>query len=166
MTNPATHYDIDIRRDGTWYYQGTPIRRPALVKLFSTVLQRDAGGAYWLVTPAERGQITVEDSPFLAVEVRSAGEGLAQELFLRTNMDEWVAVGPDHPLRFSFCPAYGAAVPYVLVRGGLEARVVRPVYYALAALMVESPTEKGLYGLWSKGRFYALDNERNGERAA
>lgn len=161
MTIRAERYDIAIRRDGTWYYQGTPIRRPALAKLFSTALQRDSAGAYWLITPAERGQITVEDSPFLAVELQIKGSGLSQVLLLRTNMDEWVTVGPDHPLRFSSCPDSGAFVPYVLVRKGLEARVVRSVYYELAALMVESETEQGLYGLWSQGQFYAPERDKD-----
>src|SRR5487761_1763401 len=90
---------IRIARDGAWHHHGSPIGRLALVKLFASVLRRDADGSYWLVTPAERGRIEVEDAPFLAVELTVAGEGCGQQLIFRTNLDDIVTAGPDHPLR-------------------------------------------------------------------
>ena len=93
------HFDIHIDRDGSWFYRGTPINRASLVKLFSTVLERDAEGVYWLVTPAERGRITVDDAPFLAVELERSGEGAAQELSFRTNLGDFVTADAVHPLR-------------------------------------------------------------------
>jgi hypothetical protein len=128
--------DLDIRigMDGTWFYHGTPIGRKALVKLFSTVLQRDANGDYWLVTPAEKGRIEVEDAPFVAVELIVEGAGPKQVLKLRTNVDDIVAVDSDHPLRVTHDSESGEPRPYVLVRDGLEARLNRPVFYELVAL--------------------------------
>ena len=149
-------YDIRIAADGVWYHEGRPIRRPALVKLFASVLQRDAAGDYWLITPAERGRITVEDAPFVAVEAEWRGDGL----WLRTNLDDWVAVSPDHPIRV----AYGkegasggtdAPRPYVMVHRGLEALIARPVFYELAEAAVE---RGGRLGIWSAGSFFELDS--------
>jgi hypothetical protein len=128
--------DLDIRigRDGTWFYHGTPIGRKALVKLFSTVLQRDANGEYWLVTPVEKGRIEVEDVPFVAVELIVEGAGSQRLLKLRTNVDDIVAVDAEHPLRVTHDSASGEPRPYVLVRDGLEARLNRPVFYELVEL--------------------------------
>lgn len=128
--------DLDIRIgwDGTWFYHGTPIGRKALVKLFSTVLQRDANGEYWLVTPVEKGRIEVEDAPFVAVELFVEGAGPEQVLKLRTNVDDIVAVDADHPLRVTQDSESGEPRPYVLVRDGLEARLNRPVFYELVEL--------------------------------
>lgn len=128
--------DLDIRigRDGTWFYHGTPIGRKALVKLFSTVLQRDANGEYWLVTPVEKGRIEVEDVPFVAVELIVEGAGSQRLLKLRTNVDDIVAVDAEHPLRVTHESASGEPRPYVLVRDGLEARLNRPVFYELVEL--------------------------------
>ena len=94
-------FQMRIARDGTWYHQGSPIRRVALVKLFSTVLRRDDDGDYWLVTPVERGRIEVEDVPFTAVEMNVKGKGKDQVLSFRTNLDEIVNVDADHPLRIA-----------------------------------------------------------------
>lgn len=151
------HFDIRIARDGTWFYRGLPIARLPLVRLFSTVLRRDADGSYWLVTPAERGRITVDDAPFVAVEVTVAGEGREQQLIFRTNVDDSVAADSDHPLRVVNDAATGEPNPYVLVRNGLEARLSRPVFYEL----VERGTEErvgdtALFGVWSKGKFFPL----------
>ncbi|HEX6441285.1 MAG TPA: DUF1285 domain-containing protein, partial [Stellaceae bacterium] len=88
-----------IARDGTWYYRGSPINRIPLVKLFASVLRRETDGSYWLLTPAERGRVTVEDAPFIAVAVEVQGTGRAQQLIFRTNLDEIVTAGPEHPLR-------------------------------------------------------------------
>ena len=122
---------IHIARDGSWFYRGSPITRARLVKLFATVLRREADGSFWLVTPAERGRITVEDAPFLAVELAAEGEGAAQALTFRTNLDEIVTADAEHPIRVATDPASGAPSPYILVRGGLEARLTRAVFYEL-----------------------------------
>ena len=101
-----------IARDGAWFYRGSPIGRLPLVKLFASVLRREADGSYWLVTPAERGRIEVEDVPFLAVELTVAGEGRGQQLIFRTNLDDIVTAGPDHPLRVETA-ASGEPAPYI-----------------------------------------------------
>jgi len=147
-------FAIRIGRDGTWYYQGTPIGRKPLVKLFASVLRREADGTYWLVTPAERGRIVVDDAPFVAVECEPKGRGREQVLAFRTNLDEWVEAGPERPLRVA--ESAGEPSPYVLVRPGLEALIARPVYYQLAELAVPDPEDPQALGLWSKGRFFRL----------
>jgi len=145
-----------IARDGTWFYRGTPIARLPLVKLFASVLRREADGGYWLVTPAERGPIEVEDAPFLAVEVTREGEGRAQRLIFRTNIDEFVTAGPDHPLRTELA-ADGEPSPYIRVRAGLEARLARAVFYELVELGVEEPEgDAVIFGVWSEGVFFPL----------
>lgn len=130
LWNPPFCGDIDMRiaRDGTWFYGGTPIGRPALVRLFASVLRKDED-RFVLVTPVEKVGIAVEDAPFLAVEM-ACGEGAEPSIRLRTNVDDWVEVGPDHPLRFE-PGASGGLKPYVRVRGDLWALVARPVFYDL-----------------------------------
>jgi hypothetical protein len=155
------HFDIHIAGDGSWFYRGTPIKRSALVRLFSTVLRRDAAGTYWLSTPAERGRITVADVPFLAIDldVRDAASGRDQTLIFRTNVDDTVAIGADHPLRVETDEATGAPRPYILVRDGLEARVIRPVFYRLVELGREERVGgTAQFGVWSKGKFFPLGN--------
>ena len=148
--------DMRIARDGTWFYRGSPIERPALVKLFASVLRREADGSYWLVTPAERGRVVVEDAPFIAVEVDREGEGRDQRLIFRTNLDEIVTAGPDHPLRIE-TTADGTPAPYILVRPGLEARLSRPVFYELAELGgKEQIAGETRFGVWSCGLFFEL----------
>ena len=143
-----------IARDGTWFYRGTPIARPRLVKLFASVLRREADGSYWLVTPVERGRLTVEDAPFLAVEVNSEGSGRSRRLSFRTNLDEIVAAGPEHRLRGE-TSANGEPAPYILVARGLEARLNRPVFYELVDLAdAERGAGGGPFGLWSDGVFF------------
>jgi hypothetical protein len=151
------HFDIRIARDGTWFHRGSPIGRLPLVRLFSTVLRRDEGGAYWLVTPAERGRITVDDAPFVAVEVTVTGDGRDQQLIFRTNVDDTVAADGDHPLRVVNHAATGEPNPYVLVRDGLEARLSRPVFYELVERGIEERVgDATLFGVWSKGKFFPL----------
>lgn len=147
-------YDIRIAADGTWYHQGVPIRRAGLVRLFSGVLRRDDAGDYWLVTPAERGRIRVDDAPFVAVACTVDGEGRHQRLVFRTNTDAEVTAGPDHPIRVAFDPARDEPRPYVMVRDRLEALILRPVYYQLADLAVEWDDR---LGVWSGGAFFPLD---------
>jgi uncharacterized protein len=151
------HFDIGIARDGTWHYRGSPIGRMALVRLFSTVLRRESDGTFWLQTPVERGRITVEDAPFVAVELTRRGDGRDQELIFRTNVDDTVAAGADHPLRMVTDPATEAPNPYILVRNGLEARLNRPVFYELVELGREERVgDATLFGVWSKGKFFPL----------
>jgi uncharacterized protein len=154
-------FGLKIARDGRWWHEGRPIERLALVKLFATVLRRAPDGSHWLVTPVERGRIEVEDAPFVAVELAVEGEAERQQISLRSNLDEWVAVGPHHPLRLRRSIAPGgevALVPYVEVRDGLEARLARPVYYQLVELGEERSLEgRNRFGVWSGGRFYPLD---------
>jgi len=148
--------DIRIARDGNWHYRGSPIGRLPLVKLFASVLHREADGAYWLVTPAERGRILVDDAPFLAVELTVAGKGCEQQLIFRTNLDDIVTAGTDHPLRVEAAPS-GEPQPYILVRDRLEARLSRPVFYELAALALDtSVAGKTQLGVWSNGVFFRL----------
>jgi uncharacterized protein len=145
-----------IARDGTWFYRNSPIGRLPLVKLFATVLRRDETGQYWLVTPAERGRIEVEDVPFIAVELDATGDGRAQELVFRTNLDEIVTADRDHPLRVEDRIA-GGPQPYLGVRNGLEARLARPVFYRLVELGCEERIgDAVVFGAWSKQVFFPL----------
>src|ERR1700748_3228918 len=136
--NPAYCGDslMRIARDGSWSHAGAPIRRPALVRLFSTILRKDDDG-FMLVTPAEKLSIAVEDVPFLAVMMAVQGKDRDQTLIFTTNVGDDVTAGRDHLLRFAPDPVTGAPIPYLHVRGGLEARVARPVYYALVEQAVE-----------------------------
>lgn len=145
-----------IARDGTWYYRGSPIGRPSLVKLFASVLRRETDNRYWLVTPAERGRIEVEDVPFLAVELTVQGEGHGQRLIFRTNLDEFVTAGPGNPLRVETA-ASGEPAPYILVRDRLEARLARSVFYELVELGGEDRIDGRIeFGIWSKETFFRL----------
>jgi hypothetical protein len=154
--NPPYCGDIGmaIAVDGTWFYQGSPIGRKPLVKLFSRVLRRDLDGRHFLVTPVEKVDIAVADAPFLAVEMEIAGAGTAQNLIFRTNVDDVVRCGADHPLRFAVEEGSGGLKPYLLVRRRLEALVTRALYYDLVELAVED--EEGVLGVWSGGVFFKL----------
>ncbi|MDX2155841.1 MAG: DUF1285 domain-containing protein [Hyphomicrobiaceae bacterium] len=143
-----------IRRDGTWTYQGSPIGRKSLVRLFSRVLRRDADGRHYLVTPVEKVDVSVEDAPFLAVEMEVAGAGTGQRITFRTNVDDVVACAREHPLRFEVEAGSGGLKPYLHVRGRLEALVTRALYYDLVELAV---TENDALGVWSGGSFFVMD---------
>ena len=161
----VNHGDLDMRiaRDGTWFYRGSPIARQRLVKLFASVLRREEDGNFWLVTPVERGRVAVEDAPFLAVEVNSEGAGTDRHLIFRTNLDEIVAAGPEHPLHID-AAANGEPNPYILVRPGLEARLNRPVFYELIELAdAERGEGGGPFGLWSDGMFFDLGDPEDDE---
>ncbi len=145
------HSEMRIARDGTWYHQGSPIGRAAMVRLFSNILRREADGRYVLVTPIEKLDIDVEDAPFTAVEVKSEGDGARRSLAFRLNTGDVVIAGPAHPIRFAERP--DGPHPYLLVRPGLEALVVRSVYYELAEMALGEPDRPGL---WSDGAFFAL----------
>jgi hypothetical protein len=138
---------LAIVRDGTWLYQGTSINRKPLVKLFASVLKLDDNGRYYLVTPVEKVEIAVEGLPFVATSLYREGEGKSQKLAFVTNVDDEVTAGREHPLGFE------GGVPYVEVRGGLKARLARPVYYELTELAVEGPNGQG-QGVWSGGVFF------------
>jgi hypothetical protein len=158
--NPPYCGDIGmrIRSDGTWLYQNSPIGRPALVKLFSRILRRDADGRTYLVTPVEKVDVTVEDAPFLAIEMQAEGSGRDQVLTFRTNVDDIVRCGPEHPLRFARESVTGGLKPYLRVRGRLEALVSRALYYDLVALAVSDVHEgRECLGLWSAGAFFPLE---------
>lgn len=123
--------DMEIRADGTWFYQGTPIGRKPLVRLFSTVLRKDGDGKTYLVTPVEKLGIRIEDAPFVAVEMDVSGEGDDQVMTFRTNVGDLVEAGPEHPLRFAIEQGSDGLKPYLHVRGRLEALLARPVMYEL-----------------------------------
>ncbi len=151
--------DLNIRidRDGVWYYAGSPIARRELVCLFASVLVRDAAGAFWLVTPAEICPVQVDDAPFLAVEMFVAGQGEAQILSFRTNVDEIVSVDGAHPLTVTTDPATGEPSPYVRLRDGIDARLSRAVFYDLVDRGVECRSGDRIgFGVWSNGRFFDL----------
>lgn len=145
--------DMRIARDGTWFHQGSPIGRPAMVRLFSTILRREPDGNFVLVTPVEKLDIEVEDAPFVAVEMKTEGTGDQQRLAFRLNTGDLVAAGPHNGLRF--VDAEDGPRPYLHVRAGLEALVVRSVYYELADLALAEEQEPP--GLWSNGAFFPLE---------
>jgi hypothetical protein len=155
--NPAYCGEIDMRiaADGTWHYMGTPINRLALVKLFSTVLRKDPE-RYVLVTPVERVGIVVEDAPFLAVEMAVEGEREGRQIAFRTNVDDLVQVGPDHPLRFEQ-DANGGIKPYVKVRGELWALVTRSLTLDLVAMGEEKTVDgAATFGVSAGGAFFSI----------
>jgi len=148
---------LEIRADGAWLYRGSPIGREAMVKLFASVLRKDADGRTYLVTPAEKVDVAVEDAPFLAVEMEVQGAGRTQELVFRTNVDDVVHCGPEHPLRFQRQLPGGGLKPYVLVRGRLDALLTRALVYELAALAVEEMHDgHAVAGVWSGGGFFPI----------
>lgn len=156
--NPAHCGDIDIRiaRDGTWFHQGSPIGRKELVRLFSTILRKDADG-FHLVTPAEKMRIVVEDAPFLAVLMRAEGEGRDQNIVFTTNVGDETVAGVDNPIRVETDAATEEPAPYVHVRKGLEARIARSAFYHLADIAVPGEGDhKGKLGVWSGGLFFPL----------
>ncbi|MFA5955806.1 DUF1285 domain-containing protein [Hyphomicrobium sp.] len=147
---------LEIRRDGTWFYQGSPIGRIALVKLFASILRKDDDGRTYLVTPAEKVDVAVEDAPFLAVELAVDGEGRAQQLTFRTNLDDVAAVDAEHPLRFEASGPDGGLKPYVVVRGRLEALATRAVYAELVELAAARDEGGDVVGVWSGGVWWAI----------
>lgn len=157
--NPDFCGDIDmvVRRDGSWHYMGTPINRPEMVRLFSTILRRDGDGRYYLVTPGEKVGIEVEDAPFLAVAMERSGMDRSQTLRFVTNLGDEAVAGRDHPLRFEIDPETEEVSPYVHIRGRLEAKLSRPVYYELvdlADIYEFDGTEQ--FGVWSGGMFFPI----------
>jgi len=156
--NPPFCGDIDMRigADGTWFYQKTPIGRPALVKLFASVLKRE-GDKYFLVTPVEKVGIVVDDAPFLAVEMNASVGNAGRILQFRTNVDDWISAGPGHALRFEPQPKTGGLKPYLHIRRDLWAKVTRALFYDLVALGEERDVDgKAMFGIFSQGEFFAM----------
>ncbi|SER69269.1 hypothetical protein SAMN04490244_102178 [Tranquillimonas rosea] len=158
LWDPPFCGDLDMRiaRDGTWFYQGTPIGRPALVRLFSTILKVE-DGAYFLVTPVEKVGITVDDAPFVAQDFTADGDGAAQVITFVTNVGDSVAAGPDHPIRVVRDAETGEPAPYVMVRAGLEALIDRKSFYRLVDIC-ETQRHEGTdwFGLHSDGAFFPV----------
>ena len=149
--------DIRIASDGTWYYMGTPIGRPALVRLFSTILKRE-NGKHFLVTPIEKVGIRVDDAPFLAVEMLKESDQRGPWLRFRTNVDDWVACDSTHRLRFE-AAADGGLTPYLHVRADLWAKVTRAVYYDLVDIGEERMVDgRQMFGVVSAGEFFAMSD--------
>ncbi len=152
--------EMRIARDGTWFHRGSPIGREAMVRLFSSILRREVDGSYVLVTPGEKLDIQVDDAPFVAVEVKSEGDGCDRRLAFRLNTGDLVVAGADNALRFET----GADGPHptLHVRGGMEALVVRSVYYELAELAIQDSGVAGgpsaPIGLWSDGVYFAMSD--------
>ena len=156
--NPPFCGDIDMRiaADGTWFYQKTPIGRPALVRLFASVLKRE-GDKYFLVTPVEKVGLVVEDAPFLAVELKVERGANGQTLTFRTNVEDWVTAGRGHALRFEEDAATGGLKPYLHVRRDLWAKVTRALFYDLVELGEERDIGgRTMFGVVSGGEFFAM----------
>jgi hypothetical protein len=156
--NPDFCGDIDMRiaRDGTWYYMGSPIGRKRMVKLFSTVIRRD-DDKYFLVTPVEKLGIIVDDAPFTAVEADIYEPGPGQSVVFRTNVDDEVIAGPDHPIRVEIDPDTAEPSPYVLVRKNLWALIARSVFYQLVDAGEERIIGgKTMLGITSLGQFFVI----------
>jgi uncharacterized protein len=157
LWNPPFCGDLDMRiaSDGTWFYMGTPIGRPALVRLFSTILKRE-DGKHFLVTPVEKVGIRVDDAPFLAVEMLKETDGGDRRLRFRTNVDDWVPCDSGHRLRFE-AAADGGLTPYLHVRADLWAKVTRALYYDLVDLGEERMVDgRPMFGVASSGEFFAM----------
>lgn len=155
--HPGKSVDLDIRiaATGEWFHEGRVIPRHKLVKLFSTVIAlRD--GQYYLVTPPVKYRIQVDDLPFMAVELTTRGAGSQQLVYFRTNVDEVVCAGTDHPLRVRTDPDSGQPLPSIHIRDGLEARLTRPVFYALADICTEVENDPPELGVYSDGEFFKL----------
>lgn len=158
LWNPPFCGDLDmvIKRDGTWFYQGTPIGRAPLVRLFSSILKKE-GDDYFLVTPVEKVGIIVEDAPFVAIDFTAEGAATAQTLTFTTQVGDTVSAGPEHPIRVVRDPVSGEPSPYVMVRRGLEALIDRKSFYRLVELGAEAQHDGAAwFGLWSGGAFFPV----------
>ena len=147
------HSDMRIAADGTWFHEGSAITRENMVRLFSTILRREANGSHALVTPAEKLTIDVEDTPFIAVEVKSEGQGVGRNLAFRLNTGDLIIAGAAHPL--TCAERDGAPQPLIAVRGGMDARIARAPYYALAEWAIEEGASP--LGLWSQNQFFPME---------
>jgi hypothetical protein len=157
LWNPDFCGSINMRiaPDGSWYYMDTPISRPAMVKLFSTVLRKDDDD-YFLVTPVEKLAIIVEDVPFFVVRCERTGAGKDQVLSFETLTDDMVIADKDHAIRVEIDEKSGEPSPYIHIRGGMEGRINRAVYYELVALAEPMQGNDNTYGVWSSGMFFPI----------
>ena len=146
------HSELRIARDGTWFHQGSPISRPAMVRLFSTVLRREADGRHMLVTPVEKLEIDVETTAFRAIEMQTEGSGGQRQIALKLDSGDVVIVGPEHPL--TLVTADNGPSPRVHVRHGLEAELSKGIYYELAEIALEEGSDPP--GVWSGGAFFPM----------
>ncbi len=154
--------DMHITRDGTWYYMGTPIGRKPMVRLFSTIMRREDDDHYYIVTPVEKVRVVVDDVPFVAVYVDIEGSGKDQRLTFRTNVDDKVTAGADHPIRVEIDVETDEPSPYIHVRGRLEALIGRSVFYELVEISEERDVNGSLlYGVWSDGEFFTIGAYRD-----
>ncbi|GAM96559.1 proteophosphoglycan precursor [alpha proteobacterium U9-1i] len=144
---------FEILRDGTWKHEGARITRESLVRLFASILRKDEDGQTYLVTPVEKIRVDVADAHFLAVRVDKHGWGRDQTLVFTTNVGDVVTAGPANPIRVTIDPESDEPRPYVLVRGRLEARILRAPYYELADW---AEFEAGRLGVWSGGAFFPI----------
>jgi hypothetical protein len=149
--------DMEIRRDGSWFYMGTPMGRKSLVRLFSSVLRKDEDGETYLVTPVEKVRIRVVDAHFLAVEMQVSENEHGQVLTFRTNVGELIEIGKDHPLRFDIAGKDAELKPYFHVRGRLEALVNRATMYDLVDLGEEVEIDgEAMFAVKSNGQIYPV----------
>ena len=154
--------EMRIAVDGTWYHQGSPINRPAMVRAFSTLLRHEADNSFALVTPYQKLHIAVDDAPFIAVEVENEGTGVDRKLGFRLSTDHLVMADSAHMLHFPNSTAspnaahkQDAVRPYLHVRGGLQAVLARLVYYQIAEYALDDDLDP--FGLWSNGAFFPID---------
>ena len=155
--NICGDFNIKIDKNGLWYYQGTPINRKSLIKLFSSILTKDKEGVYWLTTPYERGTIKVDDVPFIVVDIKNKGVGSLQEIDFMTNMDRLIPLGPRYKLWLESKANIGKNLPYIDTGKGLSARLARNIFYQLIDLgeVIEGQNESYVE-IWSRGKSFRL----------
>src|SRR5438552_5378702 len=162
LWNPPFCGDIDMRiaQDGTWFYMNSPIGRKSLVNLFASIMRHDEDGKYYLVTPAEKCGITVDDAPFVAIRMTAEGKGPDQVIAFETNTDDVVTIDDRHPLRVAGEAGTGGLKPYALVRDRLEALVSQTLFYDLVARGTVAETGgEPWFGVWSCRRFWPMQRQ-------
>jgi hypothetical protein len=153
------HIDMRIARDGTWFYQGTPIGRKPMVRLFANILRRD-GDEYFLITPVEKVGISVEDAPFVAISLEVSGQGEQQVLRFTSNVEDSCEASAEHPLRVTIDPLTEQPSPYIRMRTNLDALIHRNVFYQLVELAVSRVMDgQSWLGVWSHGEFFVIGPE-------
>lgn len=159
LWNPPHCGDIGLKIDesGVWWYQGSSIKREAMVRLFSTILRKEEDGSHVLVTPVEKIIIEVEDVPFIAVELEIEGSGEQQKIFIRTNVDDVITIDEEHPVTFETDPENEGLKPYINIRNGLQARLTRTMTYELLNHLEENELDgENVLGIWSSGQFFPV----------
>ena len=152
------NFDIEIKADGRWFHEGGEIKRIGLVKLFASVLSCDEDGRYWLTTPVEKGEIQVQDAPFIITKLRQEGSGADQCLYLSDNLDREYKLSADYPLIMR-AQEKGDAKPYLSLDKGLTALIKHPIFYEMAELAIsaDTKTDTGKIGLLSDGQLFCLE---------